>query len=77
MQHDTRESWHEKAIPTLIMQLRSDVRHGLTPQEAAMRLRQDGPNALRKGQTVAPLTLLMGQFRSAVITHWSTSRLGC
>src|SRR5712692_7715000 len=67
MQHDTRESWHAKSITELATQLRTDVLQGLTPQEAALRLRQDGPNALRKAPTVSPLALLVGQFRSLVI----------
>jgi len=67
MQHETRESWHERSIVELTTQLHTDVRHGLTPQAAAVRLRQDGPNALRKGQAASPLALLMGQFHSVVI----------
>ena len=67
MQHETRESWHERSIVELTTQLHTDVRHGLTPQAAAVRLRQDGPNALRKAQAASPLTLLMGQFHSVVI----------
>ncbi len=63
MQHDTRESWHAKSMTELATQLRTDVLQGLTPQEAALRLRQDGPNALQKTKTVSPLALLVGQFR--------------
>jgi P-type Ca2+ transporter type 2C len=67
MQHDTRETWHAKSLTELATQLRTDVLQGLTPQEAALRLRQDGPNALQQGKTVSPLVLLVGQFRSVVI----------
>jgi Ca2+-transporting ATPase len=67
MQHDTRASWHAQSIIELTAQLRTDVHNGLPCQEAAVRLQQDGPNALRKAPTVSPLTLLVGQFRSLVI----------
>src|SRR5207249_5181058 len=67
MPHDTRESWHDTSIVELAAQLRTDVVSGLTSQEAAVRLHRDGPNALRKGQTISPLALLVGQFRSFVI----------
>lgn len=67
MQHDTRESWHDKSITELTTQLRTNVLNGLTSQEAAVRQCRDGPNALRKAQTVSLLALLVGQFGSLVI----------
>jgi len=67
MHRNTRESWHDQPIPTLTAQLHTDVQHGLTPAEAAQRLQQDGPNALRQSKTVSPLALLAGQFGSLVI----------
>src|SRR6266446_1163612 len=67
MHRNTRESWHDQPISTLTAQLHTDVQHGLTPAEAAQRLQQDGPNALRQSKTVSPLALLAGQFGSLVI----------
>ncbi len=67
MHRNTRESWHDQPISTLAAQLQTDVQHGLTPAEAAQRLQQDGPNALRQSKTVSPLALLAGQFGSLVI----------
>lgn len=67
MQHDTHERWHDQSIVELTAQLRTDMRNGLTSQEAAVRLQQDGPNVLRKAPAVSPLALLVGQFRSLVI----------
>ena len=67
MDHDTRESWHDQPIPALTAQLRTDVQHGLTPAEAAQRLQQFGPNALRQAKTISPLALLAGQFSNLVI----------
>ena len=65
MPHDTR--WHDQSIPELTTQLTTDVTQGLTPQEAAARLQQVGPNELRKGKPISPLAILVGQFRSLVI----------
>jgi P-type Ca2+ transporter type 2C len=67
MPRDVPESWHDTAMPALTAQLTTDVRHGLAPQEAAARLHQWGPNALRQGKTISPLAILAGQFRSLVI----------
>ena len=67
MHRNTRESWHDQPISTLTAQLHTDVQHGLAPTEAAQRLQQDGPNALRQSKTVSPLALLAGQFGSLVI----------
>src|SRR5438093_2752900 len=67
MHRNTRESWHDQPISSLTAQLHTDVQHGLAPTEAAQRLQQDGPNALRQSKTVSPLALLAGQFGSLVI----------
>src|SRR4029450_9960995 len=67
MDHDTRESWHDQPIPILTAQFRTDVQQGLTPSEAAQRLQQCGPNALRHAKTISPLALLAGQFSNLVI----------
>jgi hypothetical protein len=43
-------------MAALTAQFRTDAQQGLTPQEAAQRLHQWGPNALRRAHTVFPLT---------------------
>ena len=67
MPHTLADGWHAKALRDLTAPLRTDVLQGLTPQEAATRLTHWGPNALRQGKALAPLTILAGQFRSLVI----------
>lgn len=67
MPGDVPEGWHDTSIPVLTARLTTDVLRGLSPQEAAARLQQWGPNALRQGKTVSPLAILAGQFRSLVI----------
>lgn len=60
-------SWHDKAVEQVAVQLKADPIHGLATSEAAERLRTDGPNALRKGKAVSPLAILAAQFGSLVI----------
>src|SRR4029450_14162160 len=67
MHPDTRERWHTRPIADLTAQFGTNVQQGLTFQEAAQRLQQDGPNELRKEQAVSALTLLAGQFGNLVI----------
>lgn len=60
-------SWHDVTIDALITQLNTDAGCGLSSQEAAGRLEQTGPNELQKGESISPLSILLGQFRSLVI----------
>jgi Ca2+-transporting ATPase len=59
--------WHTLATNALATQLGTDVARGLSLQEAAGRLEQTGPNELRKGEAISPLSILLSQFRSLVI----------
>jgi Ca2+-transporting ATPase len=67
MQYHQPESWHDQPLSALTTALHTDAVRGLAPQEAAARLHQWGPNALREGQALSPLVLIAGQFRSLVI----------
>jgi magnesium-transporting ATPase (P-type) len=67
MQRQRSETWHDRPLSELTAVLNTDGVRGLAPHEAAARLRQEGPNALRKGQTISPIELLAAQFRSLVI----------
>jgi Ca2+-transporting ATPase len=67
MDNDRRQNWHDRPITELAAQLATDALRGLTPEEAAQRLHTWGPNELRKGQSISPLAILAGQFRSLVI----------
>src|SRR5215831_17185435 len=67
MSHDMPDSWHDKVGDEIAARLATDARRGLSTREAAERLAQDGPNELRQGETVSPLTILVGQFSSLVI----------
>jgi Ca2+-transporting ATPase len=61
------DTWCDKTIDALVTGLATDVRRGLSVQEAVDRLAQAGPNDLRKSEVTSPLALLASQFRSVVI----------
>ena len=67
MQHHQPERWHDRPLSELTVALHTDEVRGLAPHETAVRLRQWGPNALRTGQAISPLALLVGQLRGLVI----------
>jgi len=67
MQCNQGAGWYDRPLSEITAALHTDEMGGLAPHEAAARLHQWGPNALRKGQAISPLTLLTGQFRSLVI----------
>jgi Ca2+-transporting ATPase len=67
MSRDRSDSWHAKAINEIVAHLETNATRGLSSPEAAERLAQDGPNELRKGESVSPLALLAGQFSNLVI----------
>lgn len=61
------DSGHDTSVEELAARLAADPLLGLTTDEAASRLAQHGRNELRKGEAVAPLTILAAQFASLVI----------
>jgi Cation transporter/ATPase, N-terminus len=68
LQDHQLRSWHDRPFSELTTALNTDEGRGLAPDEAAARLHQRGRNALRPGQTISPLALLAGQFRSVACT---------
>ncbi|MEQ1801880.1 MAG: cation-translocating P-type ATPase [Gammaproteobacteria bacterium] len=58
---------HDQSVEEVAVQLKTDLLHGLSAAEAARRLHTDGPNELRTGQAVSPLSILAAQFESLVI----------
>ncbi len=59
--------WHAREVGDIVADLATDPAGGLVPAEAAARLARDGPNEIRRGESVSPLRILAGQFRSLVI----------
>jgi Ca2+-transporting ATPase len=60
-------AFHAESIEAVSDHLGSDPRGGLSEQEAGQRLKQDGPNALRKAQQQRAWQILIDQFKSMVI----------
>ena len=58
--------WHNRSAADVLTQLRSST-GGLAGQDAAERLKIDGPNELKEGQRISPLWILAGQFKSLII----------
>jgi P-type Ca2+ transporter type 2C len=67
MQWNQGAGWYDQPLDEITAALHTDEVEGLAAHEAAERLHQWGPNELRQGQAISPLTLLAGQFRSLVI----------
>jgi Ca2+-transporting ATPase len=60
-------AWHALEPATIAEQLRTHLRHGLDPAEAAQRLTEYGPNELQAAQRISPWTLLLEQFKNVLI----------
>jgi Ca2+-transporting ATPase len=45
----------------------SSSRAGLSPEEAARRLAQSGPNELRQEGRIRPAAILLGQFKGLIV----------
>lgn len=58
--------WHAAPLDAVFAELRTSA-SGLTPEEAAARLEQYGPNRLKAARPVSALTLLLHQLTSVVV----------
>ncbi|MEF8775668.1 MAG: cation-translocating P-type ATPase [Haloarculaceae archaeon] len=58
--------WHAKPDEEILESLETD-RDGLSVEEAARRLEEYGPNQIRKGEEVSPLSILVSQFQDFLI----------
>ncbi|MDO8433715.1 MAG: cation-translocating P-type ATPase [Candidatus Binatus sp.] len=61
------QHWHELTVAQVVSELRSDLAHGLSSDEAAARLARDGRNEIRKAEHASRLTIFLWQFESLVI----------
>jgi magnesium-transporting ATPase (P-type) len=60
-------AWHAQNVETVIEDVRSDARAGLTAAEASKRLSEDGPNSLPEAKRRSPVMRLLHQFHSPLI----------
>ena len=58
--------WHNRSAADVLTQLRSSTA-GLSGQDAAQRLKIDGPNKLKEGKRISPLWIFLGQFKSLIV----------
>ena len=61
------EPWHSNPVETLERKLETHAAQGLTPEEAARRLKEIGPNELREAPRPPFWRLVLAQFTSFVV----------
>jgi Ca2+-transporting ATPase len=59
--------WHTLPIETVAASLETSVAAGLTPEDAAARLRHHGPNAITERRRRSALLILAGQFSDFMV----------
>ena len=59
--------WHSLDVAEALKALGTDPRRGLSDEEAARRLAENGPNELKKEDRVSPWTIFFGQFKNILI----------
>jgi Ca2+-transporting ATPase len=60
------KAWHSQSAEAVLAKLASTA-NGLSAQEAAQRLSDNGPNELKEGKRISPWQILLGQFKSLLI----------
>jgi Ca2+-transporting ATPase len=60
-------SWHSLDVPTIVHQLETSERHGLTTEQVRARLSQHGYNELSQAGGTSPLRLLLSQFKNPLM----------
>ncbi|WP_370452277.1 calcium-translocating P-type ATPase, SERCA-type [Cohnella sp. AR92] len=61
------KAWHQQSEHELAQTLGTDVRRGLSPEEAAARLQSHGLNELSEQKGESPLKLLLNQFKDFMV----------
>ncbi|MGH2522128.1 MAG: HAD-IC family P-type ATPase, partial [Anaerolineales bacterium] len=61
------EAWHSQPVEVAVRQLGTRLEQGLTPEEAARRLAEYGPNELQAARRISPWELLLEQFKNVLI----------
>ncbi|HYE35526.1 cation-transporting P-type ATPase [Methylocaldum sp.] len=59
-------NWHSHPIDQILQELKSKA-EGLSTDEAQRRLKEYGPNEIRKGREISPLRILLAQFNDFLI----------
>ena len=61
------KAWHTQVPEAVVSALRSQYERGLSPEEAAQRLAQEGPNELQEQPRPGFWSLLLDQFRNFLV----------
>lgn len=61
------KAWHQLNEGQLLEVLKSDIKKGLTPEEASQRFQDHGPNELAEKKGESPLKLLLSQFKDFMV----------
>lgn len=61
------KNWHQKDVNDLCEELKSPLQTGLSPQEAARRLAENGPNELTATEGRSALHILLEQFANLLV----------
>ncbi|QMV40273.1 calcium-translocating P-type ATPase, SERCA-type [Cohnella cholangitidis] len=61
------KAWHQLSEEQLMATLGSDIKKGLSADEASNRLQAQGPNELAEKQGESPLKLLLNQFKDFMV----------
>ena len=67
MSQPQTEAWHSEPVEAVARKLGTRLLQGLTPEEAARRLAESGPNELREAPRPPFWKLVLQQFTSFVV----------
>jgi len=62
-----KENWHALKVEDVSSNLKTNLREGLSAEEAKHRLEEYGPNVLVEEKKTSPLSILLDQFKSILV----------
>jgi len=65
-EHPKGKTWHSQSAEEVLAEFGTTA-DGLSSQEAVRRLANSGPNELKEAQSISPLQMFLGQFKSLII----------
>ncbi|MEO6623684.1 MAG: cation-transporting P-type ATPase, partial [Burkholderiaceae bacterium] len=64
---DPVQAWHTLSVEETAQRLETNVTHGLTRAEAALRYTQQGANMLARAKQRSAVSIFVHQFRSLIV----------
>ncbi|HHW91425.1 MAG TPA: hypothetical protein GX735_01850, partial [Firmicutes bacterium] len=62
-----KKNWHQMNIEEIRGELKTDLRRGLTKEEAEKRAREYGPNALKEAPPRSLFSMFLGQMTDILV----------